>query len=167
LIAIRGPNRCSDAWDDTFCVLYQDENLQNRIRIFSRFTTDPGKKSLELPPNSKGCAIVAPGQYRAVWENGLHQGSYPALVQVGSIDVYRDNNKNDYLNFVGRESQSGIGINLHHANSALTVGENSAGCQVLQKRTDLSVVLALTAKQKAYGYGSTFTYTLLQTGDIY
>jgi hypothetical protein len=171
LIGIRGRNRCSDSWDDTFVVLYQDEYLQNKIRIFSEFTTDPGKTWLEnIWPGATGSAIAAPGQYRGVWTIGDHTG-YTAFVQKaelgsGTITVYRDPNKNDYLNFVN--PQTGIyNIDLHHGYGALTVDGNSAGCQVLRFDADLQQVLALGRNQKTYGYGSTFTYTLLTASDIW
>lgn len=167
LIGIRGPNRCPDNWDDTFLVLYQDNFGKNQIKIFGAFTTDPGKYYLQNPidPAQAGCAIVAPGQYRSVWSTGLHKG-YDALVQKGSIDVFRDNNKNGYLNFVSRKSQSGIEINLHKGGGESIVGVNSAGCQVFQSGSDLTTVLGLAKQQKAYGYGSYFSYTLLEMSSL-
>jgi hypothetical protein len=168
LVGIRGLNLQAGQWDDTFCVLYQDEYGQNRFDVFSRFTTDPGIYYLQHPLQKRGCAIVAPGQYRGVWKNGRHKNLYPALVQAQPISVYRDNTTDDKLDFVNQETRTDAwpGINLHHGKNSAVVGKYSAGCQVFKSPSDLTKVLGLTAKQRASGYGSTYTYTLLEAWNL-
>jgi hypothetical protein len=168
LVGIRGPSRDPDAWDDVFCMLYQDESGANQIRIFDHFTTDPGKYYLEHPINPKGCAIVAPGQYRRVWTFGKHRGLYDALVQRGYISVYRDRNLDDHIDMDPStiERSKNFGINLHHGYGSDIVNMTSAGCQVLQSPSDLDSVLDLCRQQRSHGYGSWFTYTVIDESEL-
>ena len=169
LVGIRGRNRGSDLWDDMLCVLYQDSSGSNIIKVFSDFTTDPGSYYLQNPLPEvayKGTAVPAPGQYRGLWKIGLHRGS-KALQQVGYLNVYRDNNRDKCIDMTGTyERCNDFAINLHHGGGSSTVGQNSAGCQVLKSETDLVTLLDICSKQSTYGYGSTFTYTLIDEKDI-
>ena len=173
LVGIRNRNRIVNEWDDTFLVLYKDDNNVEQMVSFSNFTTDPGKYYMELPLSEvryKGTAIVAPGQYRSVWSNGLHRGVYDALVQTGDITVYRDNNRDTVMDIpISSEysPQSGkYGINLHHGYNSAKVDNNSAGCQVFRDPSDLQTVLDLAQKQIDHGHGGLFSYTLLDESDF-
>lgn len=111
---------------------------------------------------------MKPGQYRGVWKIGKHRGLYEALVQTGGpISVYRDNNKNTNLDMSTSSVESGwYGINLHHGYNSATVGNNSAGCEVLKSPYDLTKVLDICKKQQPNGFGSSFTYTLIDESDL-
>lgn len=170
LVGIRGPNRNAGSWDDTFCMLYQDDQGSNQIMVSEEFTTDPGVYYLEHPLKENGCAIVAPGQHRSVYEIGMHGDSnpYEALVQTGAkISVYRDNNKDSKLDMRTESIERGwFANNLHHGYNSDTVGENSAGCQVFKSPSDLTAMLDICKKQKPNGYGSRFTYTVIDESNL-
>jgi len=169
LVGIRSPTRIVGAWDDTFCVLYKDEQGEEQIFKSEHFTTDPGDYYMtkELLSDD-GCAIVTPGQHKGVWKIGLHRNKYKALIQVGAeISVYRDDNLDTTLDMNPSTIQTGwFGINLHHGYGSATVGRNSAGCQVFRDEADLLKVLDLAEKQVASGHGGTFSYTLLDEEDL-
>jgi hypothetical protein len=167
MVGIRTKNRKVDNWDDFFCLLWE-ENGQKHIWVNEEFTTDPGIYYLQTKLlNEKGCAFVKPGQYRSLWEIGQHNGKYKAFVQTGRIDVYRDRDKNNYLNPETSTLDSGFfGINQHHGYGAQVVGPNSAGCQVHRRPEELQYVLQM-AERSIPLYGKKFTYTLLEETDFH
>ena len=132
-------------------------------------TVDPGVSMRVAPVNGAGAAIVKPGYYKSVWERGLHKGKRQAFVQRGSITVYRDNDKDAELDTNGKTQTGLFGINLHDAysaNVATRVGSWSAGCQVLQKSSDLARWVALADAQIKRGGIKTFDYALFDAKDI-
>lgn len=165
LVGIRIGTKVNE-WDDYFCVLYQ-VNGRDKIKIYKKFTVDPGYYYLQKKLlNSRGCAIVVPGQYRGLWQIGKHKGKYKALVQKGKIKVYRDKDKDDHLDMKSSTIHKGyFGINLHHGNDSSKINKYSAGCQVFQDPDDLTKVLDICDKAKAK-YGNSFTYTLLDIDDL-
>lgn len=149
LVGIRSPARAANEWDDTFCVLYKDEEGREKIFISDYFTTDPGNYYLENPLKSSGCAILTPGQHRGVWIIGTHNGKYKALVQQGNvISVYRDNNKDTVLDLNPKTIEKDwFGINLHHGSGSSKIGKYSAGCQVFRdSRSSLCANFSRKAK---------------------
>lgn len=130
------------------------------MQVFS-CTTNPGTHWLKNLMNPKGCAVLKPGQYVDSWKLGLHQGKYKALTQAKPITVYRDNNKNDLAEELGKEDTGMFGINIHHANSSAVssiIDKWSAGCQVLNDPKQFATLLAAC---EASGKKA-FTYTLLR-----
>lgn len=98
-------------------------------------TTEPGKFYTENPLNPDGAARIAFGQYRA-WKVGIHHAGKPnaheALVQAGSIYVYRDKNKDFQRTGDLMQAGSNWGINQHNGYDLREVGKASAGCLVGQ-----------------------------------
>jgi hypothetical protein len=97
-------------------------------------TTEPGRKYTMQPMNPLGAARIAFGQYKA-WRVGFHGNSEPheALVQVASISVCRDFNKDGLR--TGDKVQIGLfGINQHWGYDMKNVDAASAGCLVGQSR---------------------------------
>lgn len=124
-------------------------------------TTNPGTHWLKNLMNPKGCAVLKPGQYVDSWKLGMHQGKYKALVQAKPITVYRDNNKNDLAEELGKEDTGLFGINIHHANSSAVssiIDKWSAGCQVLNDPKQFATLLTACENSGK----SAFTYTLLR-----
>jgi hypothetical protein len=124
-------------------------------------TTLPGTPSLLKPVNSKGAAILVPGQYINAYAIGFHRNKYKALIQVKPVRVYRDRDKDGVLDIDEASIETGLfGINIHRASlNNLIVGPDSAGCQVIHKRTDYNEFISLcdaTKEQK-----NRFTYTLV------
>ena len=110
---------------------------------------------------------MKPGQYRGAYRVGRHKG-YKALQQVGSITVYRDDNRDTELDTTGATEQGINAINIHRANrirASTRVDRWSAGCQVVQDpdHFDFFMTLCDRAAQK---FGNSFTYTLLNSEDI-
>lgn len=131
-------------------------------------TTDPGLYWREYPMNVKGTAILKPGQYRSAYQLGTHR-AYRAFQQIKPVTVYRDVDRDSYLDFDDNNTDIGVfGINIHRASMfspSSDVNRWSAGCQVLQDTIHLNFLLAL-AEESAAIYGNKFTYTLLTEADF-
>ena len=135
------------------------------VRVFPG-TTTPGQHWLLNPMNKKGTAIVPEGYYEDLFRRGLHKG-YPALVQNKAIKLYRDNNKDGYVNKTNLTNErSLVGINLHRASSfwgstdpaslaALSIGRWSAGCQVLASAKHFDMLMWMVnqvPEQRTFDY---------------
>ena len=124
-----------NTFNDTLVYWYYDDNKTPVFAIINRFTTDPGLKFLRTPVNTKGCAILKSGFYKNLWKVGYHKGQYRALVQHSNCKVYRDNNRDEIIDFFPKSIEEGhFGINLHRANAtttSVTVDGWSAGCMVV------------------------------------
>ena len=96
---------------------------------------------------------------------GYHKGQYEALIQRGLVQVYRDNNRDNILDFAS--IQEGIfGINIHKAGVDSAYVDNwSAGCQVFKRSSDFMAFMEICKKSAAL-YGNKFTYTLLTSNDF-
>jgi len=161
--------RVTNKFDDWITVSYQftDQWYYEEFQC----TTDPGDDWMKTPMNSKGCAILKPGQYRGSHKLRLHQGRYLALGQQAPVDVYRDRNKDDKYDFNEDAVDRGLfGINIHRATkhagkTSKYVDKWSAGCQVIASNDDWHCFLDLcqTAREK---WSNNFTYTLIKSTDI-
>lgn len=145
-------------------------------------TTDPGVFYRENPINPLGTLIMCPGQYRSAFSLGIHS-DYEALIQSEPISVYRDNDRNDRLDFRKDTIESGMfGANIHRAASnglSIQVDKWSAGCQVLQNRYNPLLKHDVTGNsmfeydhflkicyESAHWFGPYYTYTLVEEGEI-
>jgi hypothetical protein len=171
IIGIRNNNQKSGSFDDILYTFNWNavENKEEELKEYI-VTVDPGDLSLLQPINSAGCAIVKPGQYIDMWAFGYHHGDkdHPALVQVNQCTVYRDNNKNNILEFNGKEDTGLFGINCHRASRwkiLNNVGLYSAGCIVHQ---DINRYYSeFIPSIKKYGNNNKkFNYTLLTENDF-
>ncbi len=156
-----------NTFNDALLLLYKINGQW--IKEIYRYTTDPGQTTLNAPSNSKGTAILVPGQYKGVYKIDLHNGKYKALCQRnGNVAVYRDNNKDARLNFDPTTIDVGMfGINIHRAkDNAVTelINGYSAGCQVLKDSNDFNHFMQILEKSSKK-YGNKFTYTLI-TSDM-
>jgi hypothetical protein len=169
LVGVRRDNQGTNTFDDFLLVMYRngEEMISSRYQI----TTDPGKYWLKNPINPKGTAVLVPGQYRGTWQLGKHQGKYEALVQRKRVKVYRDNTKDeviDYNNISTEIDEGYFGINIHRSNpydQSYVINKWSAGCQVFKKIEDYNKVIEL-CKDSAKIYGNSFTYTLVDEKDL-
>lgn len=125
-------------------------------------TTLPGTPCLLNPRCADGTAILVPGQYLGAYKLGLHN-DYEALIQVKPVRVYRDNDRDSQVDMLTGSIEEGLfGINIHKAGVwSKLVGQNSAGCQVLQKAADFKDFMRLCKLANKY-WGSLFTYTLME-----
>lgn len=127
LINIRSASDKPNEFDDLLGV------VDNGVVTWHTGTTNPGVHWLKNFLNPKGTAVLAEGQHLNAWVIGKHKGQYEALVQYAPLPVYRDNNKNDKSEQIGKPIYGQYGINQHRANaSAISriIDKWSAGCQV-------------------------------------
>lgn len=158
----------SNLFDDILYVSYNKSEGMSVIESFP-ITTDPGRYWLEKPLNPIGTAILVPGQYRSCYKIALHQGKYEALCQRGPVKVYRDNNKDNILDFDANSIQEGLyGINIHRSNptsESYIVEKWSAGCQVFKNIDDFNTFMGILRKSASV-FGNSFTYTLIESNDL-
>ena len=169
IVGVRRDNQGSNTFDDFLLLMYREEELMVTRRY--QITTDPGKYWLLNPLNPKGTAVLKPGQYRSTWQLGKHQGKYEALVQRKPVQVYRDNNKDeviDYDSMTTMVDEGHFGINIHRSNpydQSYAINKWSAGCQVFKKIEEYNKFIQ-TCKDSAKIYGNGFTYTLITEKDL-
>lgn len=168
IIGVRGPVKEANKFDDTMLIAYKDRG-QWFLKEW-KITTDAGTYWLENPMNSKGTAILVPGQYRSVYKIDRHLGKYDALCQRGGeVSVYRDNNKDKILDMNDATVDKGyFGINIHRSNpysESHLVNKWSAGCQVFQAVSDFNEFMLICDRAKGI-WGNSFTYTLLEEKDL-
>lgn len=166
LIAVRKDNLVSNKFDDTFILMYKLKG-EWELNLYD-CSTDPGTYYMENGL-TKGTAILKPGQYRGAYKLGQHQGRYEALVQYKPVTVYRDANKDKYMDYTNPETGM-FGINIHRAREtgkSIQVDKWSAGCTVIPSVNDFAEILSIVRKSLQTGkYGSIFTYTLLEEKDF-
>jgi len=161
IVGIRSPNRSANLFDDKIIVAYQVDQIW-RAEHF-KATTDPGTYWL-TKEGYRATAILKAGQYRGAYKIGLHRGTYPALVQIKPVQVYRDGDKDNVLDLDAPVETGLFGINIHRAaanEGSTRVNKWSAGCQVLQAGFDRFMWLCRKQLEHNPTY-KTFTYTLLE-----
>jgi hypothetical protein len=171
IIGVRRDNQGTNTFDDYLLVMYRDKEEMTTQRWEA--TTDPGKYWLENPMNPKGTAVLIPGQYRGTWKIGKHQNSYEALVQRKPVKVWRDNNKDEVIDYESFSTLNPVdegffGINIHRSNpytESYVVNKWSAGCQVFKRVQDFVEFMDL-CRQSSKFYGNSFTYTLIDEKDL-
>ena len=168
IVGIRNSNAQPNSFDDTINILYKREDGQWIINTF-KATTDPGTYWLKTFMNSKGTAILRPGQYKNSHRIGVHRNKYQALVQQNPVTVTRDDNRNLLLDFNNSKQETGIfGINIHRAavkGITKSVDKHSAGCQVLADVNDFNLLMQLAERHRKL-YSNDFTYTLLEQKEL-
>ncbi len=91
-------------------------------------TLDPGLPWIKNPMSILGCARLQEGKYS--YKIGKHKG-ITALVQNSKVTVIRDKNKNGVWEKDEPSETGYFGINIHPRFSSGDVGNNSAGCTVI------------------------------------
>ena len=167
LVGVRTSDPTVNRFNDFMYVIWRDaDNWESRSY---EITTDPGLYWLQNPMNVEGAAVLRAGQYRGAFRIGQHKG-YHALQQNAPLPVYRDNNRNNVLEFdEATLDECMFGINIHKAGSrpdgSTQVDKWSAGCQVFSKESDFNEFMDL-CDRSAQRYGEVFTYTLLNETEI-
>lgn len=132
-------------------------------------TTNPGVYWLQHPMSNLGTAVLKPGQYTDAYKLGFHQQKtdHPALVQIGNVTVFRDNNLNDKPEESARTETGLFGINIHRGNAngaTPSIGKWSAGCQVFQVKRDHDELLRLLGNYAPVD--GKFSYTLVKESEL-
>lgn len=125
-------------------------------------TTNAGTTGLKnyTKYNSKGVAVIKTDEwYHGLWKYGLHRRRMPALRQVRPIKYYRDWNKNNRVEEMGRMYEGIIGINFHtvlyQKNLGFwrrLIGGWSVGCQVVNHVGNYYKILNKVKNQKYVTY---------------
>jgi hypothetical protein len=170
IIGVRSNNkkRITNLYDDYIVVIYNTPTMSKRA-IYA-VTTEPGLYYMLNPlKDSKGTAILMPGQYRGCWQLALHKGKYKALCQRKPVKVYRDGNKDDVYDMLPETIDKGIfGINIHRSHpfyDSPKVDKYSAGCQVFQSPSAFNSFIRICEEQRAR-FGNSFTYTLVDETEL-
>lgn len=163
-------NKVTNAFDDTMTVSYKKDGVWQYHEFDC--TTDPGTHYMDSPiVQSKGTAILKPGQYRGSHKIRKHQGRYEALGQQKPVTVYRDNNRDDVYNLNQENTDTGLfGINIHRATKyagkkSTQVDKWSAGCQVIASNDDWTKFMKIMRKARDT-WSNNFSYTLIESEDI-
>ena len=167
IVGVRSNNRIANKFDDNLLCLYRDKGKW--VVDDYTITTDAGTHWLKNPMNDKGCAILKANQYRGCYQLGLHRGDYNALVQRGAVEVYRDNNKDNFHDLDESTLDKGyFGINIHRSNpktESIQVNKWSAGCQVFKNKSRYDKFIS-TCKKSSEMWGNSFTYTLINKKEL-
>lgn len=168
IIGIRTTLDVPEAFNDIMCIVYPEGGTE--VMKTYTTTTNPGTYWLQNPMNKLGAAVLKPGQYINSHAVGYHQNKqeHKALVQVGKVTVYRDNDKDKYSEEQGIEDSGLHGINIHGANKnmkTMAIGKWSAGCTVFQVWSHKEEFIAICEKFKKIT-SNKFTYTLLRESEL-
>ena len=164
IIGVRTSDELTNKFTDELYLAYRNEKLEMQFYCFP-ITTKSGITYLVNPLNpNKGTAILVPGQYLGVFQIGLHQGKYEALVQRGFLKLYRDNDKDTTfdLDSTTIENCDNCGVNIHHAGAdSIYINDWSAACQVFKRKKDFLFFMKIV-KTSAKLFSNKFTYTLIK-----
>lgn len=168
IVGIRSKDKTPNVFNDELVVFWKDsdEFIEKRWVI----TTDPGLSGMLKPVNSKGVAILKPGQYKGVYKIDKHKGRYDALCQRGgTVSVYRDDDRDHEYDIDPNSVDTGwFGINIHGTREdAISTEVNgwSHGCQVFQNWDDFQEFMTI-CKEAAKNWGNSFTYTLIDEIEV-
>jgi hypothetical protein len=155
--------------DDLICVAYVDVFGNEKVFCFT-VTTDPGAYYMNNPLNTKGCAVLQPGQYLGSHKIGKHRGKYKALVQVRSMKFWRVKMHKGTPDWANATTETSIiGANIHkmlEAGIATLVGKWSAGCQVFASPWENAAFLNLVDQQLTMLGTDVVSYTLIVESDL-
>ena len=167
IIAVRNPNLVANTFDDTMLCAFKVKGVW-KLKEW-KITTDSGRFWLEHPMSTKGCALLVPNQYRSCYEIAKHRNLYEGLCQrLGEVEVYRDNNKDQILDFNDATKEWGMfGVNIHKSGKVESeaVGRYSAACSVFKVEAEFMDFMQI-CYQAAIVWGNTFTYTLIKEADL-
>ena len=165
VFGIRANTQATNTFDDIVGILRMNHGNQWEALLCDA-TTDPGLYYLEHPMNVKGTAILMPGQYVGSHKTGLHKGD-EALIQCGTLRIWRDRNKDDIYDYTNPQDSNRDGIDIHHAGANSTiVGNWSAACQVIARRTEFDDFMLQIAEHLSEGFEDLFDYTLFEVMEL-
>jgi hypothetical protein len=173
LFGIRGAVPWPDAPDDGNYYLTLKTNVADEwndtIGTFGtafcayKATVDPGLPYTQDPLHPMGCAHLEDGRWQYCL--GDHKG-HEALVQAAPVSIWRDLDGDTIKDGAETEATGYFGINIHSGEGD-SVGDWSAGCQVLVSRNgwDGPEWTTFLDTVKASGQGSWY-YFLLEAADV-
>jgi len=165
IMAVRASDVNSNEFNDIGVCAYKNIYKKWCVDIFE-MTTDPGIYYRKNTLNSAGTGILAEQQIIDGFRIGKHKGKL-ALVQNKPFLVYRDNNKDEKLNFDNVVwGNIDCGFNFHRANNSgvnikKNVGKSSAGCQVVMCISKFNMIMDVCLLAKKYNGITAFNYVLV------
>lgn len=141
-IWVRSTEDAYDRFDDVVYTYEFDADLTKKPKFIMvcSGTTNAGAEGLKHfdKYNRDGCAVLKSNEI--VYDShsyGLHKGQYPAYRQVKPFPYFRDNNRNNRAEEIGRVHDDIIGANCHRAGWASEyIGGWSVACLVRNRRTE-------------------------------
>lgn len=153
LLFVRSEENNPDVFDDKVYV-YHGKTFVTTAGC----TTNAGSKGLRNYEryNRKGTFVAKSDEwYYGLWRYGLHRRKMPALRQVRKILGYRDNNRNNQAEEIGKVVSGLYGINFHTVDYSLRpsfwrrwIGGWSVGCFVVNDVSEYLKILKLLKYQK-------------------
>lgn len=162
-----------NVFNDRRIVLRRHSSGRPEVLHNALATTEPGDQATMRPSKPEGVARIAFGQYKA-WRVGFHKAlqqppqRHLALVQVGSITIHRDKNKDFKRTGDKTFTGDGFGINQHHAHNKTVndIGSHSAGCLVGRSVDEHEAFMALVKTDPRYTASNGYVYlTSVLNGD--
>lgn len=138
-------------WNDLRFVVEVSQSGLVIVKLCKLAACEPGQYWIDNPMNSGGTFRIRFDRQWFAWSVGRHGSrQYPALVQVGEIEGYRDSDRNG--SWSGEKLMSGdyMGINIHHGYGSATVDIMSAGCQVAQSIAGHEEFMRLCKSDRRY-----------------
>jgi len=175
LIGIRTKLQVPDVFNDLLFLVYKNEKGEE-VMFTTTYTTEPGVYYQKHLLNPKGCWVMMPNQMIDAYKLGLHQGKadHKCLKSVGKIYGLREDDKdgivlNDKDAIASWVEGNTVGANFHGAKKLIDlteiVGQNSAGCQVINRWSKKEEVCAIAKLYEKVNNGL-ITYTLLTEQDF-
>lgn len=153
ILGVQSNEDTYNEFDDKFYLFKGEQFIQVVIG-----TTNAGTTGLKnyTKYNRKGCAVIKTNEwYYGLWKYGLHRRRMPALRQIRPIKYFRDWNKNNKVEEIGKLYEGIIGINFHtilyQKNLSFwrkLIGGWSVGCQVVNHVGDYYEILNKVKNQK-------------------
>lgn len=159
ILGVRSNEDTPNIYDDKFYLFKGEEFIE-----VTTGTTNPGTPALIggwRKNKTKGAFVIKADYWHYnLWRGGLHKGKMKALLQVGTVTGYRDNNDNNKAEEIGNIlEEKWIGINFHFNTYNLVskvinwvIGEWSYGCQVPNNKEKYDIFIKNTYNQKYTTY---------------
>lgn len=152
-IAVRSNADVPDAFDDKFYLFEVVFGVPPKFLMAATCTTHPGLDVLKNFPtkyNQKGALVYATNQI--CYDShlyGLHKG-YPAYVQRKPMHFFRDTDRDNKAEEIGKTELAVNAANIHRANpkKKSVINHNwSAGCVVMNDPTQFAGFMAMMNKR--------------------
>lgn len=138
-------------WNDLRFVAEVSQSGLVILKLCKLATCEPGRDWIDNPMNKNGTFRIRYDKQWFAWSVGRHGSrQYPALVQTGEVEGYRDSNRDGSWSGEKLMSGSYMGINIHHGYNSATVGQMSAGCQVARSIAGHEEFMRLCRRDRRY-----------------
>lgn len=165
-----GNNNTFNEWNDRRMVIRIKPGGEPEMALNAQATTEPGRFYTLNPLNSNGAGRIAFGQYKA-WADGIYKNVQPALLQTGTLKLYRDRNKDGLRSKTDPIDIGKTGIAQHSIGRDFTpafVDKYSAGALVGRRNKWHLAFMDLVRKDSRYlsNKGYLFITTILSGKEI-